>query len=105
MGRAPRHRGRPGMSAFIAMVRKHLFESRWMLALTAAALFGLSWLTVYITSKTEARVRQSTRAARGLRMLAFRGVEGAVQDLPSVAFEVGWWNHPFILLNVLVWPI
>ena len=93
------------MSAFFAMIRKHLFESRWLLVLTAAALFGLSWLTVYITSKTEARVRQATGSLRGLGRFAFRGVEVPIQELESVAFEVAWWNHPFILLSVLTWAV
>lgn len=93
------------MTPFLALVRKHLTESRWLLGLTATALFALSWLTVVITSLTEARVRKSMGGTSGLRGLAFRGVEGPVRELASVAFEVAWWNHPFILLNILLWAI
>jgi ABC-2 type transport system permease protein len=94
------------MSPFLALVRKQLTESRWLLGLTAAALCGLSWLTVFITSLTEARMRKSLGGdSRGLRTMAFRGVGGAIADLASVAFEVAWWNHPFILTNVLLWAI
>lgn len=91
------------MSGFLALCRKNLTESRWMLGLMTAALFALSWLTVFITALTEERFRQARRSLRG--NLAFRGMGGAMGDLTSVAIEVAWWNHPFILVNVLVWAI
>jgi ABC-2 type transport system permease protein len=93
------------MISFQALLRKQWADSRWLLILTAAALFGLSWLTVVITARTEARIRNSANGGRGLRGLAFRGVEGSLQELDSVAFEVAWWNHPFILINALLWAI
>lgn len=93
------------MTPFLALMRKHLTESRWLLGLTATALFALSWLTVLITSMTEARARKTMGGGRVLRAIAFRAVEGPVADLASVAFEVAWWNHPFILINILLWPI
>lgn len=93
------------MTPFLALLRKHLTESRWLLGLTTIALFSLSWLTVLITSLTEARMRKSLGDSRGMRNFAFRNVEGPVAELASVAFEVAWWNHPFILINVLLWAI
>src|SRR3954447_27048534 len=93
------------MTPFVALVRKQVTESRWLLGLTALALFALSWLTVVVTSLTEARVRKSLGDGRGLRGFAFRGVSDSIQDVASVAFEVAWWNHPFILVNVLIWSI
>ena len=50
-------------------------------------------------------MRQATGSLRGLGRFAFRGVEAPVQELESVAFEVAWWNHPFILLSVLTWAV
>jgi len=93
------------MTPFLALVRKHGRESRWLLGLTSLALFFLSWLTVVITVLTEAKLRRATSPGRGMRGLAFRAVEGRLSDLGSVAFEVAWWNHPFILVNVLLWAI
>src|SRR4051794_1622596 len=86
------------MTPFLALIRRQLTESRWLLGLTSFALFALSWLTVLITSLTEDRMRKSLGDARGLRGFAFRGVSGPREDLASVAFEVLWWNHPFILI-------
>jgi ABC-2 type transport system permease protein len=93
------------MIPFLALVRKQVNESRWLLGLTTAALFGLSWLSVVITALRESQIRNALGTSRGLRGLAFRGVEGPLGELDSVAFEVAWWNHPFILINVLLWAI
>lgn len=92
------------MSAFLAMTRRTLGESRWMLGVESVALFGLSWLSVFITSRTEVAMRKAAGSGGGMR-LAFRGIGESAQTVGSVAFEVLWWNHPFILLNVLVWAI
>ena len=44
------------MRPFLSLVRKHLHESRWTLGVSAAALFGLGWLSVYMTSLNEAEI-------------------------------------------------
>ena len=36
------------MRPFWALIRKEVHESRWMLGLSALALFGLGWLFVYV---------------------------------------------------------
>ena len=44
------------MRPFWALIRKQIVESRWTLVLSAAALFGLGWLFVYVTARTEAEI-------------------------------------------------
>ncbi|MBX6316473.1 MAG: hypothetical protein IRY99_26710, partial [Isosphaeraceae bacterium] len=46
------------MSGFLALVRKQLAESRWMLVLSVAALFWFSWLSVYFTALGQVRFRR-----------------------------------------------
>jgi ABC-2 type transport system permease protein len=93
------------MGAFWAMVRRRLAESRWFLGISAAALFGLSWLFVYATARIEHRMKAAD--ARGaMRGAAFlRGLGGAAMDSSSTAIEVAFWNHPFIVLIVATWAI
>ena len=94
------------MSAFFALMRKQAGETRWALGISAAALFGLSWLTVYVAHLTESRIRREM-AATGVSppMRFLRGMGGPEMDFSTVAIEVAFWNHPFILLPVIVWAI
>ncbi|MDR3632340.1 MAG: permease [Isosphaeraceae bacterium] len=94
------------MTPFFALLRKQAGETRWALGISAAALFGLSWLTVYVAHVTESRIRRemaSQGAPPPMRFL--RGMGGADMDFSTVAIEVAFWNHPFILLPVIVWAI
>jgi ABC-2 type transport system permease protein len=94
------------MSAFLALTRKMLHESRWMLGITSTTLFGLSWLSVLITHLQEERFRKMLADnGGGGRGAMFRAIGGSGAEVASVAFEMFWWNHPFILLAVLIWPI
>jgi beta-exotoxin I transport system permease protein len=94
------------MFPFFAMVRKQLMESRWLLAMLAAALFGLGWLSVYVTARIERRMAQIDDAAGGFRRMAFmRALGGSAMDFSSGAIEVMLWNHPAILLTVALWAI
>jgi ABC-2 type transport system permease protein len=93
------------MGAFLAMVRRRLAESRWSLGVSAAALFGLSWLFVYATARIEARLK-SASAGTAMRGAAFlRGLGGAAMDFSSTAIEVAFWSHPFVILILAVWAI
>jgi ABC-2 type transport system permease protein len=94
------------MSGFFTLIRKQAGETRWALGISAAALFGLSWLTVYITSLIEAQIRKQMEDDGGARPMRFlRGLGGADMDFSSGAIEAAWWNHPFILLPIIVWAI
>jgi ABC-2 type transport system permease protein len=93
------------MRPFWALVRKQLHESRWTLVLSAAALFGLGWLFVYVTSLNEAEiVRLLGSEEGGARIQMMRNL--GVSDQPSsVSLIMASWNHPFILMLIASWSI
>ncbi len=94
------------MSAFWAMLRKQSGETRWSLGISAVALFFLSWLGVYATSSIESRIRKAaTDGEEPPRMRVLRGMGGPSMDFSTVAIECTMWNHPFILLPIIVWAI
>jgi ABC-2 type transport system permease protein len=94
------------MSAWFTLVRRLLGDSKWMLGLSAAALFGMSWLSVYVTGRFEARMRSASDPVAAVRRAGFlRGMGGAAMDFSSAAIEVTWWNHPFFLMTIAVWAI
>ncbi|HEV3163213.1 MAG TPA: permease [Isosphaeraceae bacterium] len=92
------------MNAFFVMIRKQLAESKWFLGVATVLLFGLGWLGVFMTVKIEARMRDRDPAG-GLRRMAFRNFGGSAMDFSSTAIEVMLWNHPFIMLPLIVWAI
>jgi ABC-2 type transport system permease protein len=94
------------MKVFLALLRKHLGESKWVLGVAAAAFFGLSILTIWITMRFEqlidrGEVGPNVVRRRGILM----GLGGPAMDYSSTALEVLWWNHPLIVLTVLGWAI
>lgn len=94
------------MSAFLALIGKQAGETRWSLGVSAIALFGLSWLTVLVAHLTEERIRREMAehgAPPALRLV--RGMGGPDMDMSTVAIEVAFWNHPFIVLPVIVWAV
>jgi ABC-2 type transport system permease protein len=95
------------MRPFWALIRKEVHESRWALGLSVAALFGLGWLFVYVTSLNEAEiVRQlgSDSGDLGGRMQWLRNL-GITEQPSSVSLIMASWNHPFILLLISTWAI
>jgi ABC-2 type transport system permease protein len=94
------------MYPFFAMVWKQLAETRWFLAISAAALLGLSCLSVYVTVQTERRMAEVNDQGGRFRSMAFmRALGGPAMDFSSVSIEVVLWNHPMILLPVVLWVI
>ena len=94
------------MNAYLAMVRKQLAESRWMLGISASALFGLGWLFVYLTTRFEDRLGDASNPGRQVRQAAMlRGFGGEAMDFSSTAIELVLWSHPFLILILAVWPI
>lgn len=94
------------MKAFTALVGKQLGDSRWLLGISAAALFAMSWLLVFGTSRMEERLRQvdpSGDVFRNRRMMQAFG--GTSMDFSSTAIEMVGWNHPFIILTIALWAI
>lgn len=94
------------MIAWFTLVRRLLGESKWILGFSTAALFGMSWLSVYVTGRIEAALRAVSNPTVSIRHAGFlRGMGGAAMDYSSAAIEVAWWNHPFFLLTVAIWAI
>ena len=93
------------MRPFLALLRKQIHESRWTLMLTAALLFGLGWLFVWVTSLTEAEtLRQLGDEQGGGRMQMLRMLLNT--EVPdSIALIMASWNHPFIILMISIWAI
>ena len=100
--------------AFGALVRRQLLDSRWLIGLSAAALFGLSWLMVFGISRFETRVLKSeTRVlkdetdtmsemrrqgfARGMRVIGGDAVDGT-----SGSLELALWVHPLFVIPLLI---
>lgn len=92
------------MRPFWSLIRKQIVESRWTLVLSAAALFGLGWLFVYVTARTEAevirRLESGTDDEGRIQFLRAMGVQGT-----SVSIMMTFWNHPLIILLISVWAI
>lgn len=94
------------MTAFLALVRKQVVESRWILGISSAALFGLSWLFVFVTSRIEEQIREIAPAGGPISpMRMLRGLGGSAMDFTSPAIEMAFWNHPLIVLTVAIWAI
>jgi len=90
------------MRALIALFRKNVLDSRWMIAIIGASLFGLSWLFVHVAHRIESRMKE---VAGGGPMRMLRGLGGAAMDFSTAAIEMAFWNHPFVLLMFAVWGI
>jgi ABC-2 type transport system permease protein len=95
------------MTAAFALIRKQFIDSRWILLFSALALFGLSWLFVFMTARIERQLADAAGAMEGgpppRGMLARFG--GPEMDFSSAAIEVMFWNHPFILFTIALWAI
>ena len=94
------------MRTLVALLRKHLLESRWVLGLMSAALAVLAYLWTWRVAWAEKRVAEGamgTAAARGLGM--FRAMGGPEMDFSAQAMAAAVWNHPVVLLMILGWTI
>jgi ABC-2 type transport system permease protein len=94
------------MRPFWALIRKQIVESRWTLGLSAAALFGLGWLFVYVTSLNESEILRllESDSEGGGRIQWMRNL-GVAERPSSVAIMMAFWNHPFIVLLISIWAI
>jgi ABC-2 type transport system permease protein len=92
------------MRPFWSLIRKQIVESRWTLLISAAALFGLGWLFVYVTARTEAEViRRLESGSEGGGRLEFMRLMGVQSN--SVSIMMTFWNHPLIMLLMSMWAI
>ena len=93
------------MTPFLALLRKQIHEARWTLGLSAAVLFGLGWLFVWVTSLNETEIvrRLGDDSEQGrIQMLRIMGV---TEDPSSLSLIMASWSHPFIFLLISIWAI
>ena len=93
------------MSQFIALLRKNLIESRWLLGLSCAAFCAFGVLISWLAKGYERIVDSGDLQQIGRRGGPFRGLGGSNMDGSTLALEVAFWNHPLIVLTVLCWAI
>jgi len=93
------------MRPFWALIHKQIVEARFMLLLSAAALFGLGWLFVYVTSLNEAEIVRMLESDEGGSRIQFLRSLGISDQPSSVSLIMASWNHPFILLLISMWSI
>jgi ABC-2 type transport system permease protein len=92
---------------FSVLVRRHLRDMRWSLGIPVCAFVAIAVVTVWVTTGIERLLGEGafdfSRAPRRLMGLRFLG--GPAMDGSTIAIEVCWWNHPFIIGTVLGWAI
>jgi ABC-2 type transport system permease protein len=87
------------------MLGKQLEESRWFLVIASAALFGLGWLSSFVACRIERQFLKVTGSDAERFEQFTRGVGGEAMDFSSLAFQVMFWNHAFVMLIICVWAI
>ncbi len=93
------------MRPFLALLRKHVHDTRGMLILSGAAFFALGWLFVFVTSLNETEILKalaSDSQETRFRWLRSMGLE---EQPPSVSIMMTFWSHPFIVSIIAIWAI
>jgi ABC-2 type transport system permease protein len=93
------------MRPFLALLGKQIHEAKWTLGLSAAVLFGLGWLFVWVTSLNEAEIvrRLGDDSEEGrIQLMRMMGVDEGASSLSLVMVS---WSHPFIFLLISIWSI
>jgi ABC-2 type transport system permease protein len=93
------------MKPFWALIRKQIHESRWTLIVSAAVLFGLGWLSVYITSLNESRILRMLESGEGGDRMEWMRRLGVAKQPTSAEIMMAFWNHPFFLILVSIWSL
>jgi len=93
------------MRPFWALIRKQIVEARSTLLFSAAALFSLGWLFVYLTSLGETEIMRQLESGEGGGRIQFLRYLGVGQVPASVELVLASWNHPLIVLLISLWPI
>ena len=93
------------MIPFLALLRRQIIESRWVLIAMCALIFAFGVLNTYGAKNYQTLVEQDdlARVARRYRHLRLLG--GDNMDWSTIATEVCWWNHPFVVLAVIGWAV
>jgi ABC-2 type transport system permease protein len=94
------------MKTLMALSRKNLLESRWVLALMSASLVLLAFLWTWRVAWAEKQIAEkAVGAAQSRGMGMYRAFGGAEMDFSTQAMAAAVWNHPVVLLMVLGWAI
>lgn len=93
------------MKPFWALIRKQLHESRWTLIVSCAVLFGLAWLSVYITSLNESRILRDLQSGEGGNRLEWLRRLGVAKEPVSAEIMMLFWNHPLFMILIPIWTI
>jgi ABC-2 type transport system permease protein len=93
------------MRPFLALLRKQIHDTRGMLSLSSAALFGLGWLFVFVVSRTETEIMEQLASDTDNPRIQMMRNLGVTEAPSSVSLMMASWNHPFILLTIALWAI
>lgn len=93
------------MTPFQALLRKHFHDARWTLFLSAAALFSLGWLFVFVTSLNETEILKALSSDAEANRYRWMRSMGMVEEASSVSIMMAFWAHPFIILTLAMWAI
>jgi ABC-2 type transport system permease protein len=93
------------MKPFVALLRKHVHDTRGTLILSAAALFALGWLFVFVTSLNETEIIKALQSDSEDNKFRWLRNMGLTEQPPSVSIMMSFWSHPFILLILSIWAI
>jgi ABC-2 type transport system permease protein len=93
------------MKPFFALLRKHIHDTRGTLLLSAAALFALGWLFVFVTSRYETEIIKALESDNENNALRWLRNMGLTEQPPSVSIMMSFWSHPSILLILSMWAI
>jgi ABC-2 type transport system permease protein len=93
------------MTPFVALLRKHVHDTRGMLILSVAAFFALGWLFVFITSLNEAEILKALASDTQDNRYRWLRAMGLEEEPPSVSIIMSFWSHPFIIAIIGMWAI
>jgi ABC-2 type transport system permease protein len=93
------------MTPFTALIRKQVHESRWTLVVSAAVLFGLGWLSVYMTSLNESKIAELLGSERGDGRIEWMRRLGVATEPTSAEIMMAFWAHPFFLILISIWSV
>lgn len=93
------------MIQFLALLRRQILESRWVLIAMCALVFAFGVLNTYGAKNYQTLLGQDDLAQVARRYRHLRVLGGDNMDWSTIATEVCWWNHPLVLLAVIGWAI
>jgi ABC-2 type transport system permease protein len=90
------------VNGLATLARRLLVEARWLMLLSAAAMFALSWLCVYRNSVMEARLRADTTGLSMRARMILRTAGGPNMDFSAAAIEALVFYWFFLCIPILI---